>query len=51
MLIQEEMIARVRQLCHEDDKIVGRVPEPTTVSMIALGGLFVLARRKRNRFA
>jgi len=36
---------------NEDDIIMGRVPEPTTVSMVVLGGLLVLVRRRRNRFA
>jgi len=35
----------------EDDIIMGRVPEPTTVSMIVLGGMAVLARRRRKTVA
>jgi len=35
----------------EDDVIAGRVPEPSTVSMIVLGGLLMLARRRRRKSA
>jgi len=34
---------------NEDDRIQGRIPEPATMSIILVGGLFVLARRRRRK--
>ena len=34
---------------NEDDRIQGTVPEPATMSMILIGGLFTLVRRRRAK--
>jgi|GEM_PF-4509008 len=34
---------------NEDDRIQGRIPEPATISMIVIGGLVVLVRRRRRK--
>ena len=36
---------------NEDDEIRGTVPEPATMSMLVIGGLFMLVRRRRKRQA
>jgi hypothetical protein len=32
----------------DDDQLVGVVPEPATLSLLAVGGLATLARRRRR---
>jgi hypothetical protein len=36
---------------HQDDEIQGTVPEPATMSMLMIGGLVTLARRRKRRAA
>jgi len=34
---------------NEDDRVQGTIPEPTTMSMLLIGGLAALSRRRRKR--